>query len=394
MCATRGDADTHPVGPFILNVWFIAILAIVVLGSSIHAADTLGKSVRPPKVGKDEPIIVARLATQRDRPAEAVPMPVAIPAVSGDPSSEEQPSAPQTFGEQIDGFHDHTCLMTHALFDRIDKWFSAPGNESLPEVTCPFFVGFEDEILNRGNGIESLYNVKFDMKLRLPNMERRLNLFITTESLDEFVSTTPNEVKPVTDDMKHEFLAGFRRQLDDLFDVAVGVRSINEPELFGALKCSHTWHPGDWTVRPSAKGYWTTKEGLGASGGLLVERWWGPWLFRSASGAKRGEKTEGTEWSENVTFGYAQEMIQDTRFGSLAQARDFGRGVGFNGLVRGHGTETDAYEANVFYRRPLRGKWMYLHVAPEVRWTAERDWAVDYGVRLGLDFVFSTLCGE
>jgi hypothetical protein len=370
------------------------VLAVVLSGAAAWADESTDRAATASSTNGGVIMTVAILSPGRDPNVAPAPLPRSFSAIPVHTPSWNQSRIPPTFGERLDDLHDSTVTMMQNAFDRVDGWFAMPGNESLPAVQCPFFVGLESEFINRGDGIETLYDINFDMKLRLPNFERRLRLFVTTEPLDEFVAGDTAVADPTEENARPELLAGLRRQLDDLFNVSVGVKSGTPPELFGALKWSRRWQPGDWTVRPSLKGYWTTEEGFGASGGLLLERWKGPWLLRSASGIKVGEKIDDVRWSETVTLGYAQELIKDRRFGSLAAARDLGRGGGLGGVVEGHGEETDAYGVNLFYRLPLRGKWLYLHVSPEVRWTAERDWAMDYGIRVGFDFVFSLLCAE
>jgi hypothetical protein len=370
-----------------------AMLAVLWSGIPARAGSENKGGEAPASTARiDDPLFIARLMPS---PATShAPVPIPLPNTPVDmPAWSQSPDSP-TFGERLDDLHDESCVLMQNMFDRIDHWFAKPGNESLPELECPFFIGLESETLNRGKGVEFLNNVKFDMKLRLPNVERRLHLIFTTEPLDEFVTKAPGEGRSVTDDGPHEFFTGVRRQLDKIFDVTVGVKAGSNPELFAALKWSTTWHPGEWTIRPSLKEYWTSKEGIGTSGGLLVERFWGSWLVRSATGARCGEETRDLEWNETMTVGYVQEQIQDHRFGSLAQARDFGRGYGLCGGVEGHGSMSDAYSLNVFKRMPLRGKWLYLHIAPEIRMTQERNWAMDYGIRIGLDFVFSARCNE
>lgn len=373
-----------------VNVPLVVGLATLLLGASLHADGLADDRTSPSSTPPDACLSVARLnPVQKD--TESLPLPELLPPAPGELPTEEDSHASPKLGARMDDFHDHTCLLMKHLLDGFDGWFARPDEEPLPSVECPFFVGFEDNFLDRGVGMKSHYRLNCDMKLRLPNFERRMRLFVTTEPLDEFVGTggdAGSDFRSVRRDLR----AGFGRQLDDLFNLSAGLRGGNGVELFGAIKWSHTMHPWGWNVTPSLKGYWTSKQGFGTSGGFLLERWQGPWLLRSASGGKFGQKTRSVQWSETVTFAYAQEVIKDHRFASLAQARDIGRGGGFNGVVEGHGKSTDAYSANVFYRLPLRGRWLFLHAAPELRWTAERDWTMDYGIRVGIDCVFSTLC--
>ena len=377
-----------------LHAWAAVALALLLPGMPGRADGSADAAAITSPACAVAPLTGAGLRPPRGALGELLPLPGPVPDMSGEQSAGQPPPIRQTLGERLDELHNQTCRMMQHVSDRFDGWFVRPGDAPRLAVECPFFVGVESEILNQGAGIESLYDLNFDIRLRLRNLERRMHLFFTTDPLDEFVATEPGDTLPVADKVRHELLAGVGRQLDKLFDVSAGLKAGAQPELFGALKWSHRWHPWEWTVQPSLKGYWTTKQEFGMSGGLLIERWQGPWLLRSASGAKWGQKTREVEWSESMTIGYAQILIMDRRFYSLSQARDFGRGAGLNGAVEGHGSSADLRKINVFYRLPLRGTWLYLHMAPELRWTAERNWATDYGIRVGLDFVFASLCVE
>jgi hypothetical protein len=46
------------------------------------------------------------------------------------------------------------------------------------------------------------------------------------------------------------------------------------------------------------------------------------------------------------------------------------------------------YEASVFYKRPLRHRWLYGFVEPLVRWERGYDWNADPGIRIGIEALF------
>jgi hypothetical protein len=113
-------------------------------------------------------------------------------------------------------------------------------------------------------------------------------------------------------------------------------------------------------------------------------------LFRSSTGLRWTETSENVEWSHTLILGYARELIDERKMGGRAAGRDIARGSGFRYRITGE-TETgyiQTHQGTLFFKFPLRKRWAYLVLSPEVTFRNERDWEAELGVLVGLDMLF------
>src|SRR5690606_14724149 len=120
-------------------------------------------------------------------------------------------------------------------------------------------------------------DANFDIALRLPNLERRLRIFITSGELDE----APRSER---EDQNHS--AGLRYELLRHLNFDLGVRIDKAPVAFGAVKWSREVPLGRWDFYPFAKIFAETKESVGYAAAVTFDRWAGRHLFRTSTYAK------------------------------------------------------------------------------------------------------------
>ncbi len=287
---------------------------------------------------------------------------------------------PLDFRQRLDYVHDRLYVWMQSRVEGLDYSLAAKDRELRPVPAAPFRLGLVGEYIDRDGKADPGLDASFDIALRLPNIERRLRIFITSGELDE---------SPRRERQDQNLSAGLRYEFFDHVDFDVGVRIDKAPVAFTALKWSREIPLGKWQFYPFAKIFAETKESVGYAGAITFDRWAGRNLFRTSTYAKWRADRNATNWSETLVYARAHQLIVPDVYGSYLRATDIGRGYGLRLLASGdnaHSVET--YEAGIFYRRPTRTRWLYWSVEPLVRWDREYAWRADPGIRVGVEALF------
>jgi len=295
-----------------------------------------------------------------------------------------------TLGGLLDQGHDWLYRRLQRSFENIDTRFA--GTERTPIVVplSPLRIGFDSELLHRRDGMAFAARPEFEATLRLPNIERRFKVFITSTDLAEAPGDAAHNRNPVRAGMRFTPLSQVG------FDF--GVRLKLRPSAFAALRWAPEFDAGRVHVYPFAKPYVESGLGFGVSGGIAVERWSGRWIARSSSYADWRRNTAATSWTQTFTAGYARAVIQEQRYDRFVAGHDLACGAVARVSVSGDRTShVSLYETGLLLKRPLHGGWLFGYLEPVVRWERETAWHPDAGVRLGLDALFwglATVPGE
>jgi hypothetical protein len=286
-----------------------------------------------------------------------------------------------SLGERLDDGHDWLYRRLQRLLESTDTRFSGSGPAPLVVPLSPFRIGIAGEFLHGRDGLTSTARPEFEATLRLPNLQRRLKVFVTSTDLSESPADTTLERSPLR--------AGVRYAPLTHIDFDIGVRVKLRPAAFAALRWAPKFDAGTVRVYPFAKPYVESGLGLGASGGVALEHWSGRWITRSASYANWVRNTSATDWSQTIVLGYARALIQEQRYDRFATGHDLACGVALRASVSGDRvTHATLYETSALFKRPLHGGWLYGYVEPLVRWERASGWHPDAGVRIGIDALF------
>ena len=287
---------------------------------------------------------------------------------------------PLDFSQRLDHAHDRLYTWFQRVVEGTDRRYAPEGRELQPVPAAPFRVGITGEALDRSDGTDLSLDLDFDVTLRLPNIESRLRVFVTSIELDE---------SPEVAGEDSELRAGLRYQLKKYLNFDIGVKADLPPVAFMAVKWSREYQLGRWDFYPFAKLFAETDESIGYAAAATFDRWSGRRLLRSSTYAKWRNDRDKTEWSQSLVFAWAAQLIVPDRYGSYLRARDIGKGVAVHLLASGvdaHGV--NYYEAGVMLKRPTANPWLFWFVEPLVRWDREYDWEADPGIRIGLDALF------
>jgi len=311
--------------------------------------------------------------TEADAPRTAVVKPTML-TVPELVALEAQAPPPVGRGERLDALHDSFYVYVEKLFESLDRQFIDEGVEPVPVIASPFRIALGTELIDRGGSLKTDINTEFDVTLRLPNAERRLKVFLTTEELSE-TSTVQDSGSSVR--------AGLRLGAARFFDFEIGAKLDVPPVAFAAVRWSHRFRSGPWDVQPYAKLFAETDEGVGASAALVVNRWHGRTLFRTATSAKWLEERSATEWAEVLSVSRVAALLEPDRYSARLRGQDLAEAWGMRLQVGGYEiSEVDYYEASLFLKRPIHSDWLYVGVQPLVRWDREFAWRADPGNRI------------
>lgn len=306
---------------------------------------------------------------------------VAPPSMAAD-----APAPPAEAASRIDRAHDWLYLRMQDWATRLDQRFVHEDETPEPTPPTPFRISLDLQAIDRPGTVEYDASLDVDLLLQLPNLEKRLKIFLTSDEVDE---------APTLSDEQRRVRAGARLTLRDYLSFDLGVRLDLPPVAFTALRWQRQLVAGGWDVEPFAKVYLESGDGLGAAAGVTFDYWHNRWLTRSASYVNWQHEKDATEWTQSVLLANAREILRFGRYGSIVRGSDLVRAVGVQALASGERTSrTDTYELSFFVKQPTGRNWLYWHVTPLVRWEREYGWHPDYGIRAGIDVLFWDLSGR
>jgi hypothetical protein len=292
-----------------------------------------------------------------------------------------QPPPGANRGERLDAMHDGFYAWMQQTVEQLDLRFVDEGEKPIPIPASPFRIGFGLQGFDRDGRLQSDIDTEFDITLRLPNAERRLNIFLTTEDLSEISETSESGMQSVR--------AGVRVDALRAFDFEVGVKVDIPPVAYAALRWGKRWRSGNWDLQPHAKLFAETDDGIGASAALIVNHWRGRTLARSVTSAKRLRERSATEWGQSLSLARVDALLEPGQYSARLRGQDLARAWGIRVQAGGYEKSTvDYYEVGPFYKRPLHSNWLYIAVQPSVRWEREFGWRADPGVRIGFEALF------
>lgn len=295
-------------------------------------------------------------------------------------SRRAEAAPPLDFRQRMDHVHDRIYVWMQSRVEGMDHALAAKDGPLRPVPAAPFRLALVGEAIDRNGTADLGLDANFDIALQLPNIKRRLGIFITSGELAE---------SPRPERERQNLSAGLRYELLRHLDFDLGVRIDRAPVAFAALKWTREVPLGRWDFYPFAKIFAETKESVGYAAAVTFDRWAGRHLFRTSTYAKWRADKDSTKWSQTLIYARANQLIVPDRYGSYPRATDIGRGFGLRLLTGGDNAHSvDEYESAIFYRRPTRTRWLYWSVEPLVRWDRKHDWSADPGIRVGVEALF------
>ena len=284
------------------------------------------------------------------------------------------------FGQRLDQAHDRVYAGMQGLVEATDRRFADKDRELRPVPAAPFRIGVVLEGIDRSGKLKLGFDGELNIALQLPNIEKRLRIFITSNDPDESPRDPSNSSR---------ISAGIRRELVRHLDFDLGIRLGAPPVAFSSVRWSREIPLGGISFYPFAKLFLESGRGFGASAGATFDHWSGKTLLRSSTYARWLADDDRKDWSQSLVFARAYDLIVPDRYGSYLQANDIGRGWGVRLLAGGEdATNVSYYESGLFYRHRTTNRWLYWFVEPLLRWDRKYNWSTDPGIRVGFDALF------
>ncbi len=287
---------------------------------------------------------------------------------------------PLDFQQRLDYVHDRVYTKMQGFVEATDRHFAPDDKPGSAVPAAPFRIGSSLLVLDQADGTHLDGEVNLDIALQLPNLERRLRIFVTSEQLDAGARDRNESTA---------YRAGLRYELLRYLNFDLGIRIDVPPVAFASVQWSREIGLGSWDFYPLAKVFAETRESVGYATGATFDQWSGRQLLRSSTYAKWRHDRDRMEWSQTLIYARAHELIVPDRYGSYPAADDIGRGWGVRLLASGEdGHHVDRYESGLFLRGRAPNRWLFWYVEPLVRWERERHWSADPGIRVGIDMLF------
>lgn len=335
----------HPLGHGSRTVFLILSAGLLAGGCAARRAPVTAPPADPPAAAAEEAVPPPTEETAATTEGEA--------ADATAPAAEEAPEPPRPRlrdacrrpgAEQA--LLDVTRQRLEETFCAATLWFDGllGGQPDLENARAVSGRVELSTLYTQAEGVDP--NARLRLRYDLPNLERRVNVFLGRDDPDELVEDR-GEAFAIRSSVfglenEEEWLAGFGYSPPGRWfrklDVRVGGRVDTKPEVFVQTRYRHNFFVGDrdvWRFRETV--FWENREGYGSTTSMDFDRVLSPDLvFRWGSVGTFSESTEGLSWrSATVLFHHlgrsravAGEVFLRGSTGSEVKMREYGgRGI-------------------------------------------------------------------
>lgn len=300
-----------------------------------------------------------------------------------------KPARFESFSERLDFVHDN---LQPSLQRHVEKMDTILDDGTIERVSTPpsRFRLTPYVTMRAESGIQFSIKPDFEAEVELPNLKKRLKIFLDSSLSNELPGLDPPEQKERTQ-------IGLRNEWWRVFRSDIGVRANWPPALFASVEWRPEWSCRNAWLRPRQKLFYDSGDGLGALGSLTVHRWFSrqqDTYWQTVSAAKYATKsTDGIEMEQSILLGWVRQALESNfSWRNALDSGDIARGHTLRYSLFGHINsevgQLDRHRFTYTYRRPLYKHWMYLEIAPGVEAKAEDDWDVHPSLTIGVDMLF------
>jgi len=318
--------------------------------------------------------------------------------------------ATTNWAQRLDWFHDTANIMSEQNIQHADSWFIDDPTNRVPFKPAKFRLGLqvEADYFVHTNKFALRPLADTESEVHMPNAEKRLRLTIST--LDPMALPGQDSNQGMSG-----FRVGLKQGILKDIDTSVGVRIKWLPSVYANMAWDPRYKIYGWDVYPEQKIGWESDDGAYETTSLMLNRWVNRWVIRPIASLKLsrarynndinqldqerqaaevaglpppdGDYLKGWDWELTLLSGYANELIDESVFGRLADASDVAQGGGFRFSVLGGLHIIESYNLTFLYRDHLYKDWLYYVIKPSVEWQDENDWAANFSLILGVDIL-------
>ncbi len=317
---------------------------------------------------------------------------VCAPPTESIPASVSEP-IPLAWGPRIDAWHDALYFAVQGALRRWDARLAREEVAETDEVSSPFRLEIDLTSIENDNGTDLRGATRFDIDLQLPQLERRLRLFLTTDDLSETAA-----------DLSEDLRGGLRFGAFPGADFEIGIKIDAPPVAFAALRWGEEYRRGDWLIHPFAKVFIDSSQGPGLGAALVLDRWQDKNFWRSSTALLGLPRRSRAEWTQSWVWARPTDVLREGRPLARIGSRDIVHGWGVELIVSGEERRVEEKKVALFFKRPVQSDWLFVSLRPF--WRSSREpwqpgigpdqgpWQDDTGVTLGLDMLFWGPAGQ
>jgi hypothetical protein len=302
----------------------------------------------------------------------------------------------------IDATHDWIYGKSQGTVEWLDTSLLDENQERVPTPPSRFRLGLFTQLELKPEGTTKFAPVAdFDIDVDLPNLERRLKLFISTKD--------PTAV-PGDDvlDSESALRVGASRSFFKNWKTSVGIKTKWLPEPFAYVQWSPEYQLGaKWTMVPQIRPFWESEDGFGGITSLVFNRWNRRMIFRQSFSLKWSQKLEkedgdraadeenpqfgddgnGYRWDSTSILGYVPLLLNERDYGRRVGGSDVAKGSGVKARVSGNEIETLEARLTLFNKGPVYKDFLHYILGPEVIWKDDADWKEEYVFKVGFEML-------
>ncbi len=295
-----------------------------------------------------------------------------------------KPDRFDTFQQRLDYVHDNLYNDYNTRAERTDAYFGRSLVEPEQAVPSRFRAGLFLEV-SQEDTTQFAFQPSFEARIRLPNVEKRWNVFLNTQRPGALPGADPTAV----DNSLRLGLSTFLRHLP--VSARAGLRISWIPEAFTELAWGPEWTWASWFLLPSQKAFFETDDKFGEQTQVAAYRWFGPgqrWLAGGLTAATWSQATDGLEWEATLKAVYVRALLDERDRGHDIGSDDLARGLSARYTLFGSDRCSTEHRAMLTWRRPVHREWIYVEITPGIKWDRTRGWRPDPLLLVGLDFLF------
>ncbi|OGV66425.1 MAG: hypothetical protein A2498_16120 [Lentisphaerae bacterium RIFOXYC12_FULL_60_16] len=236
------------------------------------------------------------------------------------------------------------------------------------------------------SGADNEYKVDFSARLRLPDISRRLRLYVDSydtdyDPMENIFSARYRQAlerergEGATAGLTYFFSDHMKRKLS----LSTGVRFNPAPSPKFRLRGRLIKSFDVWQAQFAESVFWNQKDGVGEKTELLFDRLvYDRCHFRAASSAIWSEFSHGVDWGQYVS-GYV----------NFSQRRSGAFKLGLRGYTHPSAV-TDQYLIRLTYRQRIYRDWLFLEVEPGLDFFREDDYETTPLINIKIEAVFGS----
>lgn len=302
-----------------------------------------------------------------------------------------KPASFGDFGERLEYLHTNVETRVNLPIRSVDQYFAPDDEHRVPTPDSRMRLGLYTEFV-QGQRASFSFQPDVDLDVELPNLERRLNVFVQSGQADDLPGRTPSETE------RQGLTVGARQYFKErAISADAGVRASIHPKAYARIQWQPTYHAAQFIIRPQQRFFVDTNDKLGSLTTLRIDHWLGggrEYYVGSVTSAKFTTDNSETEWEQTLKLGRLREMLGERRYIGRFERRDVASGGDIAFGVFGTDGEVDTYRLTVAVRRPLFKRWIFWDLEPGIEWVQENNFETGFRVTAGIDMLFWGMSGR